>query len=163
MVYLKKLMEDKMKNIQVKNITLMEKVETTEAEGYYYKNKLKYSFFYIIPALLFFLFLVLTIIESQKTVNIKVSNSILIEKQNMDRYITFMSLMCAFIVFTILGFAIYRHKMKPYRELLTIAKLNDKIRHEEKIRNNERKRLETEQRNIYTTKEISDTIKQQKN
>ena len=152
-----------MENIQVKNITLMDKVETLEAEGYYYKNKLKYSFFYIIPVLLFVLFLVLTIIESQKTVSIKVSNGILIEKQNMDKYITFMSLMYSSIILTVLGFSIYRHKMKPYRDLLAIAKLNDKIRHEEKIRTNERKRLETEQKNVYTTKEISETIEQQKN
>lgn len=151
-----------MKNIQVRNITLMEKVETLEAEGYYYKNKLKYCFFYIIPAILFLLFLILTIVESQKIVNINTTKGILIEKQNMDRYITFMSLMFTFLAFTFLGFAIYRHKMKPYRDLLAIAKLNDRIRHEEKIRNNERKRLETEQKNTYTTKDISDTIKQQK-
>lgn len=152
-----------MKNIEVKNITLMEKVETTEAEGYYYKNKIKNCFFYIIPLLLFILFLVLTIIESQKTINIKTSQGILIEKQNMDKYITFMSLMFVFLITTFLGFIIYRQKMKPYRELLAIAKLNDRIRHEEKIRNNERKRLESEHKNIYTTKEISETIKQQKN
>lgn len=152
-----------MKNIQVKNITLMDKVETLEAEGYYYKNKSKYCFFYIIPALLFILFLVLTIIEAQKVVNIKTSNGILIEKQNMDKYIAFMSIMFAFVVMTVLGFVIYRHKMKPFRELLAIAKLNDRIRHEEKIRNNERKRLETELNKIYTVKDISETIKQQKN
>ena len=141
----------------------MEKVETVEAEGHYYKNKLKYCFFYIIPIIFFLLFLILTIVESQKVVNIKTSNGILIEKQNMDRYITFMSLMFIFFVAIFLGFIIYRRKMKPYRELLAIAKLNDRIRHEEKIRNNERKRLETEQKNMYTAKEISDTMKQQKN
>ena len=151
-----------MEKIEVKNITLMEKVETEEAECYYYKNKSKYCFLYIIPALLFILFLVLTIIESQKTVNINTSNGILIEKQNMDRYITFMSLMFSFFVITFIGFAIYRYKMKPYKELLAIAKLNDRIRHEEKIRNNERKRLKTEQKSIYTIKDISDTLKQQK-
>lgn len=61
----------------------MDKVETLEAEGYYYKNKSKYCFIYIIPALLFILFLVLTIIEAQKIVNIKTSNGILIEKQTL--------------------------------------------------------------------------------
>jgi len=147
-----------MKEIEVRNITLMEKVETQEAEGYYYKNKFKYCFFYIIPAMLFFLFLVLTIIEAQKVVNITTTNGILIEKQNMDRYITFMSLMFTSILVTLLGIAIYRHKMKPYRELLTIAKLNDRIRHEEKIRNNERKRLEVEKKRTYTKKDISDTL-----
>ena len=149
-----------MENIQVRNITLMEKVETLEAKEYYHKSKLKNCWFYIIPALLCVLFLILTILKAQEIERI-VAKSVIYEERDFVDLMIFICLMFVFFVSTIFGFIIYCCKIKPYRQLLVVAKFNDKIRHEEKIRYNERKRLEMGQKSVYTVKDVSETVMEQ--
>lgn len=121
-----------MKNIEVKNITLMDEVETKEAEEIYEKFRVKYSLIMVVPILLFFISTVGLILKITEPAKYAIALNTMI-------ILTIISL----IVF-IIGIAVYKNFMKPYEKLLEIAKLNDKIRHEEKIRDRERKRLQAE-------------------
>lgn len=149
-----------MGKIEVKNITLMDKVETKEAEKIYYEQKQKYNLLLIIPILCFFLFFILTVIQSNK----EVRDGYQMVNENPELFTFFQVMTIISIMITILCFFIYKEKMRPYKELLQVARLNDKIRHEEKIRFRERKRLEKENKTRYTTEELKETISEtQKN
>lgn len=127
-----------MKTIDTKSITPMEKVETIEAENLYNKNKHKYCAFYIIP--FFISFELLTLLAANAF------------NQSINIILILFSTLA-----TIIGYLLYKKCMKPYKELLDIAKHNDLIRHDQKIRFREQKRLMEENKNKYTTQQIHET------
>lgn len=137
--------------IKVKNITLMDEIETKEAEELYEIHHRKYSSFIAIPVLLLILFTALTISFGIKTT---------IDKTSL---IIFCVLSGISMLAVIAGISNYINKIKPYKKLLQIAKLNDRIRHEEKIRFKERKRLELNPEENYSSKDVDKTIEQTKN
>lgn len=139
-----------MSNINVKNIVLMEKVESEEAEKLYYEKRNKYQLIYTIPILCLFLFVILTIIQLNG------------ENPNVALLTFFEIMIVLFILSIIITIGIYRNLIQPYKDLLKIAELNDKIRHEEKIRFKERKRLLSEEEKEYTPKEFKEAIDQTK-
>lgn len=134
-----------MKKIEVKNITLMDDVETKEAESLYYVAKHKYFPPYCFVSLLFFIFLLLTLAGSG-------------DKEDSE---LFLGLTILFGIVAFLARSIYTSKMKPYKKLLKIAELNDRIRHEERIRENERNRIIDEKK--YSTKSIDKTLENTEN
>lgn len=125
-----------MKEIYVKNITLMDEVETKEAITIYSSFRKKYIWFILVPLILLTIFLFANII-----------------KFNVHLWIF---CLLSFIAF-VLGFIVYKTLMNPFRTLLKIAKRNDMVRHEEKIRESERQRLRQERESIYKISDIDNT------
>lgn len=134
-----------MRKVEIKDITLKEEPETKEAKKLYKEHKTKYCFIVIIPLVLFIIFFL--IVMSYQL------NGIPEEKIYL--------IICLGISFLILiiSLFIYFAKMRPFRKLLKIAKENDNIRHIERIKYRERKRLELEDKNEYTLKELKQTTK----
>lgn len=150
-----------MKTLKTNQITLLENVETAEAEQIYKNKKLKYSLLFIIPFILFICFLACTIYEIQQTQLIETSPKYFVKTfQNTNALIAFCCLTGISFWITIINIIIYQKKLKPYKDLLEIAKTNDKIRHEEKIREKERQRIKNEKETNYTIKDIENTKKQ---
>ena len=113
-----------MKYIETNNITLVKDTETQEAMFIYDKAKIKYMWIYIIP-------LILLIIQF-----------VFLFTTQLDFFIFFSTeIIIISLVIMITCISIYKKMMKPYKELLNIAKKNDLIRHEEEIRFKERERL----------------------
>lgn len=147
-----------MEEIKVKNITLMDQVETKEAQKIYNERKQKLNLLLIIPILSFFLFLILTIIQSNNVIRDGYQSI----NKNPDLFTFFQVMTIASAMITIFCIFIYREGIRPYKELLEVAKLNDRTRHEEKIRFRERKRLESENKTQYTKEELKETISETK-
>lgn len=150
-----------MKKLEIKTITLMDEVETKEAESLFKHHKLKYCFIYLIPIFAFILFLSCLIIQSNKVVYNQINKNTF-EKINTNPALfnTFLILTIIFAVITLIGFLIYKSKIKPYKKLVKIAMFNDRIRHEERIRENERQRIK--EKADYTKKDIDNTLKKMK-
>ncbi len=150
-----------MKTLKTNQITLLENVETAEAEKIYNNKKLKYSFLFIIPFVSLICFLICVIYESQQTQLIETSQNFFVEAfKNKNAFIAFSCLTGISFWITIINIIIYQKKLKPYKDLLEIAKTNDKIRHEEKIREKERQRIKNQTETNYTLKDIENTKKQ---
>lgn len=116
------------------DITLMDQTETKQAIFLY--NRFKINFLFI-P----FLFIIATII---------------IYKNNpLASYITGGILL-------LLTLNLYKHLSFKYRNLLYIAKHNDLIRHDEKIRRMEREKNNKNTTNTQTINETAKIIKEQK-
>lgn len=117
-----------MKQIKINNITINDECELKEAQKLLSKAYCKYSFLVIIHILSLvsgFLLIGYTLLTKQIDINFI--------------YIIFGISLFAISYIT---FYIYKNKLKPYHELVKIAKRNDQIRIEEKIRYKERQRLE---------------------
>ena len=132
-----------MKVLKTKNITLMERTETEEAEEIYGYMKKTLIWWWLIPLLLFFMFSVLFVVGM-------ISNNTLGLIMIAFMVISFFSL--------IIGIVVYAKLMAPYRDLLKIAKYNDRIRHDEKLRIKERERMQTAKEQ-YTKESIKETLK----
>ncbi len=147
-----------MKNIEIKTITLMDEVETKEAESLFKHHKLKYCFIYLIPIFSFILSLCCLIIQSNKVVYNQINKNTF-EKINTNAalYNTFLVLTIIFAIASLIAVLIYKSKIKPYKKLVKIAIFNDRIRHEERIRENERQRIN--EKTDYTKKDIDNTLK----
>lgn len=119
-----------MKNIETKNITIPETPETDEANEILNEQKAKIwtQIIYIVLLNLIGLIICLSI-----------------KKQDISPLITWCSI---FILCIIICLFYNIGKLRPYKELLKLAKANDKLRHEERIRYRERKRLEEEEPTI---------------
>ncbi|MGN1222246.1 MAG: Got1/Sft2-like family vesicle transport protein [Christensenellales bacterium] len=133
--------------IQTKNITLKQTPETDEAlkllnekKSYLLKKIIALGICFAIGILFFFCSLF------QFVTSPVISNA----------FVTFINILSIFsmlsaIVFGVLFF-VYLNKrsalLRPYYELLRVAQRNDEIRHEERIRWRERKRLEYEEQSL---------------
>lgn len=137
-----------MKKINANNITMQENIETEEAKKL--KNN-KVKKFIAIPIVPFILFIISIIVLTN---NIKNTT-----EQQVITYIIF-SCICYFLF--IVGLIVFFILMKPYFKLVRTAKKNDRIRYEEKIRFNERKRLEQNNDEKITRKKVKETIKEEK-
>ena len=136
-----------MSSFKTKNITLMEEVETNEAEEIIELYRKKYKYFVLVPLLCFFISFVIMIANGQDIGNISSdTNTVLVVLPGVS------------FVLTVLGLIIYVAKMRPYLKLLKLAELNDRVRHEERIRFKERKRLESEMKTEFQTEDIEKTL-----
>lgn len=117
---------------KIKNITLSDESETKEAQALLEKHK-KIYLLWIIPFCLFVTFVTLLInaLGPYAMNNLPITNPL--------SMITSILLIISLIIVPNIC---YKH-MKPYRDLLKIARSNDRIRHEEKIRCSERLRNQT--------------------
>lgn len=148
-----------MNNIKVKNITLMDEVETKEAEKLYNDNKFKYCAIYLIPLLFLIITTIFFIVQLNITLTPRTYGSSSKQETSTNMLYILLTLMIISIILTIIGFSIYNNLMQPYKKLLRIAILNDRIRHEEKVREQERRRLQKEFNNNITTEDINNTYK----
>lgn len=135
-----------MKKIEIENVTLIDDVEEKEARKLYNKKKKKVLLYFFIAncSMLIIFFLVLAICSGI----------------NFDMALLILLWICFFLELILI--LVYNLLMYPYRKLLKIAKFNDKIRHEERIRIRERQRLQKELINaqkITSIKEIYDSEK----
>lgn len=104
----------------------MDNVETKEAEIIYYNYSKKYIWFYMVPlicTILSFLPLIINLLSSTHV-----------------EYV-FIALICVFLILFIAGIFVYTYLMIPFRKLRKIAMRNDLIRHDERIREEERQRI----------------------
>lgn len=125
---------------ELKNkITMIDELETKSAQKLLNMKLQQFRKIYFIP-------LIILIISGVITIASNYNDTIL--------YIFFLS---------ILAFAIsllcYIILIRPYVKLLKLAKFNDKIRHEEKIRFKERKRMESIKNENANRKNIQNSIK----
>lgn len=118
-------------DIETVNITKMETPETDEALTLLYKVKSEYDIGIALTIVGTILFLLFALILTFTTDNVDIT------------YIFWGLFIVNFFAF-ILCIFIRKIILKPYYELLEIAINNDKVRHEERIRFRERKRLEQE-------------------
>ena len=109
-----------MEKLKLKHITLMDEVETNEARKIFQEHQRKYSPLVVVPLIVSIVTLILGFI--------------------LHISVLFNVALIAFVL-TFIGAMIYSAKMQPFWKLLKIAKLNDKIRHTERIREKERQRL----------------------
>lgn len=125
-----KVIKSNSNKIKVKNITLMETPETDEALSLLSRAKDKYFIWSLVMTVLVIFFGIVEFIFLQ-SITINVAYRVI------GAFVWIIS-----IVLLIVIRSLRRAYLKPYYELWNIAKLNDKIRHEERIRFRERKRLE---------------------
>lgn len=112
---------------QFKNLTIMETPETDELEKVIYNKKT--PFISILTALILvdIFFIVFSAVQPSQTI-----------------LIIFALISC---LITAIVYTIYRYTLKPYFKLLKLAKLNDRVRHEERLRIRERERYEQNKNN----------------
>jgi len=118
-------------------VTMKEYVESKAAKGLYEKMLHKTQLLVTIPAIIFAIMLIAFIYEMQATNNL---GTITVTTSNTKTLL----IMCMIsLVALVVCLSIRAKKLEPYRELYKIARENDNIRHDEKIRYLEVKRLES--------------------
>ena len=122
-----------MKNLEIKNITLIDNPETKEAEKIYSNKSRLYCWIFIVP--------------------------LIISVCTISNKFPVLAFCIGFAILTIINFLIYKKVMQPYKKLLKLAEKNDLIRHEEKIRHKERARLQEDDNVTYTKKDIDKTMR----
>ncbi len=132
-----------MKNFETERITLRDEVETREALRIKKEQTKKIIAIPLVPlaCVIIFLSLLLTNINNSNLVNV------------------FSTLLSVSGLATIVCLIVYNSLMAPYCKLVKIASRNDQIRHDEKIRFKERKRLEESYNEELTRQNINKTIK----
>lgn len=123
-----------------KYITLIDEKETKEAKNYLNHKRASLCWIFIVPAFI-------TIATFLSGLHIPFN-------------FTSMGIIIASIVLasvTFLLFVLYICLLIPYYKLLKIAEQNDRVRHDEKLRFKERKRLELESEE-YSIKNFKNTI-----
>ena len=155
--------------IRIKNITLMEEVETEEAEEILEEAKEHYKLLKSIPLYIFLGFLAMSIISIFFIVPIPINSSNMVvtshEKEVVTPQLVPAFVICLWIltIFSLIALIIcsniYANKLKPFYRLLEIAKMNDKIRHEERIREKERQRLRSNKgKQEFLVNDVENTI-----
>jgi len=117
---------------EIHNITLYETPETDEAEEILH-YRLKKINIIIIPLIAIAIVLFFPAVYIQNPI-----------------FVTFYII---YVIITLLVIGYTHNKISPYRALVSIAKKNDQIRHEERVRYYERKRLEEQDGCRYITPE----------
>jgi len=107
---------------ELKNICLIDEVETTEARTILNRHLVKYYVFFMFETAMFIPSILFTIFNSVNLIALPIISGIAL----------------------IVTISIYKDEISKYKKILKIAISNDKIRHDEKIRFYERKRLEQE-------------------
>lgn len=134
------------------NITLMDNLETKEAEALYRKKR-KIYLLYLIPVILDVVAIILlssAFISRDLPLgfaSIQLAVSIVISP-----IASIFSLKGVFgLIFIIISIILWivfpkicRNILKPYKELMQLTKMNDQIRHDEKVRYKEKIRLQNE-------------------
>ena len=139
---------------ELKNITVYETPETDEAMNLLVIARARYSAYIFLSVISFIIWAICLFYSING---------------NQEAY--FFNII--FFFFAIISIILYKVKMKPYWIIYSVARNNDKVRHEERIRFKERKRLETLQdeeieiefKDTQTTlvKDIDDDITMNKN
>lgn len=133
-----------MENEKFDEITMKENVESNKVSEYYHKALDDTRYLIAIPLIFFIIssFVMLILLSYDDNTKAEV-----------------------FCVFAILSFiamiickVIRSKKISFYKELYKIAKKNDAIRHDEKVRHFERKRLEQKYNNEFNIKNIQETL-----
>ena len=132
-----------MKEINTRNITLKDSTETREAKKL--KNS-KIRAFIAIPIVPLAIAIILLIC---------INSSPKYQNESM-----FVGLGLCYLLF-IVGLIVFFVLLRPYSKLLRQAKRNDRIRYEEKIRYNERKRLELCDNQEISRKAVEETIREE--
>ena len=134
----------KMDKINAKDITLMDEVETEEAVRLKKEAKVKYIWLFIAPLIVYiaFWFPTCCFFPNRYTIG----------------YVCLVIEIISLIAFLV-GLIVYIKKIRPYKKLLKIAKNNDRIRYEERVRMKERRRLEQEGDREYTSRDVDKTVK----
>lgn len=132
-----------MKEINTRNITLKDSTETREAKKL--KNS-KIRAFIAIPIVPLAIAIILLICINSST-----------KYQNESMFV---GLGLCYLLF-IVGLIVFFVLLRPYSKLLRQAKRNDRIRYEEKIRYNERKRLELCDNQEISRKAVEETIREE--
>lgn len=136
-----------MEKIDIKNITLMENIESRELEQIILEKERRNSIIYLFIIFLFWI-TIPTIIASLILKNEQIST---ISFNQVSWIVIYMGIViCA----SIIVFNRLKRKIAPYRQLYELAKENDKTRHKAKIFYNEIKRLEKNDNNPITLKQI---------
>ena len=130
-------------NLNIKNVTLMDEVETKEAESLYNRARKKYCIIAFIPAILFIIFFICYLSNTLSSASAASTSGLKEAAKTIQTSTIFLILTIIFAIFTIIGVSVYKSKIDVYYKILKVARFNDKIRHEEKIRFKERLRLES--------------------
>lgn len=133
-----------MKKISANNITMKENIETKEAKKLKNNKVKKFIAIPIVPLILAIIFAIINFADTRYT------------------QLSLMILMYICILLFFIGLIVFFILMTPYFQLIRTAKKNDKIRYEEKIRFNERKRLEQNNDETITRAKVKETIKEEK-
>lgn len=140
-------------DFKIKNITLMEEVETEEARELLSKARWRYCALWLVPLILIIInFFGLVISLSKTTVVNSHSKTAIMSTTNssggvvgVEPNLPFTIFFAVFTIISIIAFVvclcIYINKIAIFKKLLKIAKINDRIRHEERIREKERQRI----------------------
>ena len=133
-----------MKKINANNITMKENIETEEAKKLKNNKVKKFIAIPIVPLILAIIFAIINFADTRYT------------------QLPLMILMYICILLFFIGLIVFFILVAPYFQLVRTAKKNDRIRYEEKIRFNERKRLEQNNDEKITRKKVKETIKEEK-
>lgn len=118
-------------------VTMKEYVESKAAKSLYEKMLYKTRLLVTIPAIIFAIMVIAFVYEMQSTNNL---GTITVTTSNTK---TLLILCVISFVALVVCLGIRAKKLEPYRELYKIARENDDIRHDEKVRYLEVKRLES--------------------
>ena len=150
-----------MKNLEIKDITIADDTETKEAVTLLNKHRLKYSWLTIVPIILLAICVIWNIYETNNEIYNYAHKKMMLENPEL---VEVLNVLCiVLLIATIACYIIYHKLIRPYKKLVIIAKNNDKIRHEEKVRKSERDRLNNATKKEYTEEDIDNTINKIKN
>lgn len=125
---------------ELKNkITMIDELETKSAQKLLNMKLDQFKIVYLIPLIILIISLVIAIATNY--------NDIILFILFLSLLAFALSLLCYFII------------IRPYVKLLKLAKFNDKIRHEEKIRFKERKRMENIKNENANRENVKNSIK----
>lgn len=125
-------------------ITINEHVESKRVKKRYYQAIEETKVLIIVPVLLIILFAICFII--------------FLSQEEETASICFLVLTIISVITFFICRAIRENKISFYRELYRIARRNDQIRYDEKIRYLERKRLDIRFDNVFNKKNVKETI-----
>lgn len=125
-------------------ITINEHVESKRVKKRYYQAIEETKFLVVVPMIITLIFTVLFLL--------------FLAQEEHDLSICFLVLTIISIITYFICKAIRENKISFYKELYRIARRNDQIRYDEKIRYLERKRLDLRFDNVFNKKNVKETI-----
>lgn len=136
-----------MKELKVDQITLLDDVETREAKRIYHERTQAASWSYRWPLILMVLATVGAVVAIWQQIFW------------LAGVLAAVAVVCVFVAFS--GVRTYRKVMETYTDLIRVARKNDQIRHEERLRQRERERLQDgiAVKHVYQIDDIKRTMK----
>ena len=132
----------KIEDIKNQNIILFEKVESQEAEELLKSKQVIFNISTFLAAIITYIALYFSLYN------------------NYDYAAVIAAPICSAIIVAFLGIAIKHSCLKKYYDLLKITRKNDKIRHEEKVKQAERIRLQNLNKIKITSKNVKKSVKE---